>query len=197
MWLSMKVTYGQNLPEDRDGFRLRGGHPALDFTATLAARKRAEPRELLQTPADLDRWLLSSGLAARLPNAKEEDVRCARALREAIFAIGSGAGTHATRETLNSLAALRPARPQLNASGELILEGSVKELLATIARQAVELFGSGERERIRICEGDGCALLFLDLSRSGGRRWCSMAGCGNRAKVAAFYQRNRQGDETD
>jgi hypothetical protein len=36
---------------DRDGFRFRGGSLALDFTATLAARKREQTRELLETPA--------------------------------------------------------------------------------------------------------------------------------------------------
>ena len=174
------------MSEDRDGFRFRGGHPALDLTATLAARKKAEPRELLQTAADLDRWLLSSGVAARPPAAKDEDLKQVRELREAIYALASGTDADAARGTLNRAAALPPARPQLDTSGELTLEGSAKELLATIAREAVELLGSPERERIRGCEGDGCALLFLDLSRSGGRRWCSMAGCGNRAKARAF-----------
>jgi predicted RNA-binding Zn ribbon-like protein len=32
----------------------------------------------------------------------------------------------------------------------------------------------------------------VDTSRSGERRWCSMAGCGNKAKVAEFRQRQRK-----
>lgn len=192
MWLLMKPHAGQDLPEDRDGFRFRGGHVALDLPATLAARKKAEPRELLETPADLDRWLLSSGLATRRPNAKEKDVKRARELREAIYAIARGQATDAARATLNQVASLPAARPQLDPSGGLVLEGGAKELLATVAREAVALFGSAERERIRQCEGDGCALLFLDLSRSGGRRWCSMAGCGNRAKARSFRRKGQR-----
>ena len=177
--------------EDRDGFRFRGGHPALDLAATLGARLKAQQRELLETPADLDRWLVSSGLVERQPGAGGEDVALARELREAVYAIASGKGTGAARERLNAVAALPAAPPRLTASGELARDGNARELLATIAREAVELFGSPERERIRSCEGEGCAILFLDLSRSGARRWCSMAGCGNRAKARAFRERGR------
>jgi predicted RNA-binding Zn ribbon-like protein len=72
-----------------------------------------------------------------------------------------------------------------------VREGDARALLATIAREAVELFGGPARSRIHTCEGEGCAILFLDLSRSGGRRWCSMSGCGNRAKARAFRKRGR------
>ena len=187
----MDAHAAQNLPEDRDGFRFRGGHVALDLAATLAARLKGEPRELLEAPADLDRWLVSAGLAPRRPNTGAGDIRAARALREAVYDIATGNGSRAAREVLNRVAALPAARPQLDESGELVLDGSASELLATVARAAVELFGSPERERIRQCEGDGCALLFLDLSRSGQRRWCSMAGCGNRAKARAFRSKGR------
>jgi predicted RNA-binding Zn ribbon-like protein len=38
-----------------------------------------------------------------------------------------------------------------------------------------------------------CRMLFLDRSRGRRRRWCSMAECGNRAKVAAHRERARAG----
>ena len=66
-----------------------------------------------------------------------------------------------------------------------------EELLATIAQEAIELIGGPDRARIKQCEGDGCALLFLDLSRPCRRRWCSMAGCGNRAKARQFRRKER------
>ncbi|MBW8872916.1 MAG: CGNR zinc finger domain-containing protein, partial [Leifsonia sp.] len=37
--------------------------------------------------------------------------------------------------------------------------------------------------RIRECSAEDCRLVYLDTSRSGTRRWCSMHRCGNRAKV--------------
>ncbi|MGH1554964.1 CGNR zinc finger domain-containing protein, partial [Streptomyces sp. L7] len=36
--------------------------------------------------------------------------------------------------------------------------------------------------RVRDCAGPTCGALFLDTSRPGNRRWCSMGTCGNRAK---------------
>jgi predicted RNA-binding Zn ribbon-like protein len=45
--------------------------------------------------------------------------------------------------------------------------------------------------RLKACRGDDCRWVFLDGSRNGSRRWCAMAECGNRAKVAAFRSRHR------
>jgi sugar lactone lactonase YvrE len=42
------------------------------------------------------------------------------------------------------------------------------------------------RERIRVCASDDCSLLFVDASRPGQRRWCSMNTCGRRAKMATY-----------
>ncbi|WP_017597254.1 CGNR zinc finger domain-containing protein [Nocardiopsis lucentensis] len=46
-------------------------------------------------------------------------------------------------------------------------------------------------ERIRGCANPACVLHFFDTSRNGTRRWCSMAGCGNRAKAARHHARTR------
>ncbi|MCG5435957.1 CGNR zinc finger domain-containing protein [Micromonospora foliorum] len=45
--------------------------------------------------------------------------------------------------------------------------------------------------RIRRCGNPACVLHFYDTSRNGTRRWCSMDGCGARAKAARHYQRQR------
>jgi predicted RNA-binding Zn ribbon-like protein len=183
------VTQPSDLPEDRDGFRFRGGHLALDLAATLAGRLKDQHKELLSSPRDLDRWLVSSGLATKSPHASEQDVALARALREAIYDLACGRNSAAARKQLNRIAALPPAAPQLSASGALVRKGNAAALLATLAGGAIELFGDSEARRIRQCEGDNCAILFLDHSRSGQRRWCSMEGCGNRAKAQAFRRR--------
>jgi predicted RNA-binding Zn ribbon-like protein len=41
--------------------------------------------------------------------------------------------------------------------------------------------------RLRTCANPRCRRVFHD----GARRWCSMAFCGNRAKVGRFRQRRR------
>lgn len=48
-------------------------------------------------------------------------------------------------------------------------------------------------DRIRSCANPGCILYFFDTSKNGTRRWCSMSGCGNRAKAARHHARERAG----
>jgi predicted RNA-binding Zn ribbon-like protein len=70
-------------------------------------------------------------------------------------------------------------------------------LLVAIAESAARLLSEGDLALLRKCQNPRCILYFYDTTKNHRRRWCSMAGCGNRAKVAAFYQRNRQGDDGD
>jgi predicted RNA-binding Zn ribbon-like protein len=68
-------------------------------------------------------------------------------------------------------------------------------LLVAIAESAARLLSEGDPALLRKCQNPRCILYFYDTTKNHRRRWCSMAGCGNRAKVAAFYQRNRQDDD--
>ena len=45
---------------------------------------------------------------------------------------------------------------------------------------------------VKACQNPQCVLFFYDTTKNHARRWCSMAACGNRAKVAAHYQRARR-----
>ena len=62
-------------------------------------------------------------------------------------------------------------------------------LLAQLAAAAAELLASPAIRRVRSCEGRDCRMLFLPASPR--RRWCSPAVCGNRARVARYYQRHK------
>ena len=64
-------------------------------------------------------------------------------------------------------------------------------VLAPIAEATAELLASPTQARIRRCASDDCIRYFYDDSRTGRRRWCEMAICGNRAKTAAFVERRR------
>ena len=44
--------------------------------------------------------------------------------------------------------------------------------------------------RVKACRGEDCRWVFVDGSRNCSRRWCAMANCGNRAKMAAFRSRH-------
>ncbi|GIL41265.1 CGNR zinc finger domain-containing protein [Roseiterribacter gracilis] len=182
--------------DTRDGFRFRGGHVALDFPATLAARRQATPRELLALPSDLSRWLVAAGLTASALLVTQDDLETAKQLREAIYAVAVAriegtAPPVGALDALNRIAAGEAAILKLDRDGQMRLLGSARALLTSLAHEAIRLFGAEQADRIRQCESETCALLFLDLSRSGDRRWCSMSGCGNRAKVAEFRRRKR------
>jgi predicted RNA-binding Zn ribbon-like protein len=66
------------------------------------------------------------------------------------------------------------------------------QLLSAVARDAVDLFGGPHAHRIRECASDDCHLVFVDTSRPGRRRWCSMEHCGNRHKVRALRARREE-----
>jgi predicted RNA-binding Zn ribbon-like protein len=69
-------------------------------------------------------------------------------------------------------------------------EGGLDWLLAAVARSGAEIVAEGVRARLRICANPHCGLFFYDNSRTRRRRWCSMALCGNRSKVAAFARKH-------
>jgi predicted RNA-binding Zn ribbon-like protein len=73
-------------------------------------------------------------------------------------------------------------RDPLNAAG----------LLAPVLWSAGDLIVSAEGGRLRHCLNDQCGWLFMDDSKNGSRRWCSMQSCGNRAKAHRHYLRSKQ-----
>ena len=63
--------------------------------------------------------------------------------------------------------------------------GSLDDLLARAAASAVTLLTAGPLDRVGECPS--CGWLFLDTSRNGRRRWCSMDTCGARVKARRHY----------
>jgi predicted RNA-binding Zn ribbon-like protein len=60
-----------------------------------------------------------------------------------------------------------------------------------VVRSAVEVLTTARLHRVRECQGHGCGWLFLDVSKAGRRRWCSMTSCGNREKAKRHRNRVR------
>jgi len=55
----------------------------------------------------------------------------------------------------------------------------------------IDVIRMNEMARLRVCEADDCTGLFLDLSRNGSKRFCSVR-CGNRMNMIAFRERKAQ-----
>ncbi|MDE1145179.1 MAG: CGNR zinc finger domain-containing protein [Azospirillaceae bacterium] len=189
--------------EERDGFRFRGGCPAIDLPATFQARLKPAPRELLATPRDVERWVAAAGLTNDPPSANEADLVLMRQVREAIYDLATrlhggkgaaGGGVEAALDVLNHAAAQPAATPVLTLgdTADVMLRGDMAAFIATLARDAVHLFGGEMGGHIRQCQSPTCTLFFVDTSRAGDRRWCSMKACGTQAKVAEFRRRKRE-----
>ncbi|MCX4091697.1 CGNR zinc finger domain-containing protein [Nocardia sp. alder85J] len=178
-------------------FRHGAGRLCLDFLRTL--RHRGAPGETDELPdaAALAAWITRCGPCPALPDPAAVDT--ARRLREAVHtliacarATGPASGPPATRTLLNDLAAGKPPAPHLDSRGHLHWTASdpTAATLTLIARDALDLVTAADLlPRLRVCEGRDCQALFLDLSRPGTRRWCSMGTCGNRAKKQALRER--------
>lgn len=183
-------------PHDADlAFRFVSGRPFLDLAATLGKRF-SERIERLRTPGDLSRWLVATGLWERAGAVSSSDLTVARRLREAIFGcvLAAGDGRALPRRDLaivNASARRAIRSPRLLPSGAVSWSSpTVRHALAEVARDAARTLGGDLRSRVRKCGRPECSIFFLDDSRTGQRRWCSMASCGNRMKVARFRQRS-------
>ena len=181
-------------------FRFTSGRLSLNLIATLGERGHRNIERLL-TPADFARWCVNAGLMSDAPDVSPKALKSVKTLREAIYQTAQALRCHhvpapADIETINIWAARSPVVLQLNPDGRSVswtAVCSVDAVLTSVAGDAIDLFSSSLVERIKACANPECAMLFLDTSRPGQRRWCAMSGngCGNRAKKTAFRQRQR------
>ncbi|MFJ2770819.1 CGNR zinc finger domain-containing protein [Streptomyces sp. NPDC087300] len=156
--------------------------------------------ETLHAPADLVAWAGRSRLTPT-PELRvtEAEVADARRLRDALFRVTTA---HVLAEAkppedvavLNEAAAHPPLAPLIGPGDERRWAGTADgtRLLATVAHDAVDLLTGPYAHRIRMCASDNCALLYVDTSRPGRRRWCSMEHCGNLHKVRTLRARRSE-----
>jgi predicted RNA-binding Zn ribbon-like protein len=178
--------------EDR-AFQSISGHRVLDLLATLRDRHRG-PTECLRTPADLDRWLAVAKLEVDA-RATMVELELARRLRESVYRLAQAVlqGEQPPTPDLQALNewARRPAlAPQISPNLEQQWSGGVGAALTVVAREAVELLATRDRELIRECAAaPECSRIYLDRSPGRRRRWCHMQWCGSSAKMRAYRHR--------
>jgi predicted RNA-binding Zn ribbon-like protein len=190
-----------------------GNGLALDFLNTdLISNGTAI--ELLTDAAAVARWMAHADLlpekaAKKLEQAWERSPRAAEAvtalrrfrdrLRAAVFSFEAGSGVSAEfLHELNSLLRTHPMFRVVEADGRggytqnLSFEPRLPDdVLGPLAEDTMMLLTRVAADRVRKCEG--CPVHFLDVSKKGSRRWCSMSLCGNKVKVAAYQRRHRTG----
>lgn len=191
-------------------FLFVAGQRALDFVNTEIMQE-GRPADLFASTADLRHWLREAGVINR---PEEDDLKAAeegaeaslllhdaRKLREALRSMAEALAHErpipaASLKAINDqLLVLRESSQIRSEHGQYRLEMTSgpfrpRQALARVARSAAELLANGRLNRVKKCGNPACILYFLDTTRNHARQWCSMASCGNRMKVTAFYRRH-------
>ncbi|GAQ26715.1 hypothetical protein SAMD00023378_0398 [Ralstonia sp. NT80] len=176
-------------------------HPVLDMLNTIA-NVDGQPHDFWQTDEDVSDWLVRAGwLTEPLAGGYPPGVllAVARHLREVIRTLVEArkAGRPASADALNVFLRQAPSHPVLVWDGDtprvdrLRPTDSVEQRLAPLAEAAAHLLAEGDFQLVRVCEHPECTLWFYDRTKSHKRRWCSMAVCGNRHKVAEYRKRQQ------
>jgi predicted RNA-binding Zn ribbon-like protein len=179
----------------RPRFLFVSGRSSLDLAHAGRAGLPARWQRLNE-PGDLRDWL-AAAFRLDLECVRPAELRAARELREtireALDAVLSAAEIPpAAAAALNRAAARPDLVPCLvGPAAAWAPNSTAAQALASIARDAVELFGSDLRRRIRACQNPRCSIVFVDLSRPGTRVWCSMKRCGNLEKTSR-YRKSKQ-----
>jgi predicted RNA-binding Zn ribbon-like protein len=188
-------------------FPFQSGNLAVDLANTRRLHEGAVVDDF-RAPADLLAWLEEAELAQapagaeefRTPPVARTLLTEVRRLRQDVerLLVAHRTGEHQAPHVLYGLnrvleasrasATLRvgPGDPRLveveTGEGPLVV-------LAPIARAAAKLVIDIEPARLRRCASDRCERWFIDTSKGGRRKWCSMATCGNRAKASKHRRR--------
>ena len=198
-----------------------GERLCLDFINTVDPRVGSRQQDYLASFADLVAWSVRAGqltdeeasaatrIAAQEPDRAEALLQRAILLRETLYRIFTAIVERRAPDG-EDLAALHNVYAEVVAQARLVAapvgvawewpaaSDALEQMLAPIIRSAVELVISPEALRLKACPGLGdCGWLFLDTSKSGRRRWCSMGSCGSRAKMRRYYARTHAGAHSD
>ena len=174
-----------------------GNDLALDFANTLEGARGEPPgKDHVTSYADLVTWARRAGALPAGARPRAGDLERARELRAAIYDVFAAAagGDRAPRGSLASLLAVHAdaVREGTIEDGDWVwVGGDPDRPLWPIAVAAVDLLRSDRLTRLKMC--GNCRWLFLDRSRNGSRRWCSMDECGVHTKMRRYRAARRGG----
>jgi predicted RNA-binding Zn ribbon-like protein len=181
------------------------GHPVLDFCNTRAGWLAPVPKEYLVSLDHLAVWAGANGLlppaavaaartaAGRSPGPAGAVLGRAVRLRSALYSLLVGPAAAEDWAAVNvevgrAGAAVRlvPGRP----AGWAVAGTGLELPLRSVVWAAARFLTDPAAAAVDACPSHDCGWLFANPT--GRRRWCSMALCGNRAKVRRHAQRTRR-----
>ena len=199
-----------------DALEMDGGYLCLDFINTVQGRKSSAIREVCRDMSDLIYWAANKTghIGPRRAEAME-----ARAMADPGEAKAFYEGALLLRELFYrmflSVSEGQPLEAEdLRRFNEYVTEyfahvrlqqsdkgcftgwdwemGDFHTLTAYLVKSASDLLLSEDKlGRVKACPS--CGWLFLDATKNGKRRWCSMKSCGSNAKATQYYHRKKAG----
>ncbi len=182
-----------------------GGNLALDLANTVDEPGLPTEFDHLRDPATALAWAEQVGLVSRsqrgalaryceeAPDRAVVELRRLRRLRRAVEEVfGAIADQTVVPEpawrTLRRAAGEAVADAGLDLSGDRVRptwqQDTLHALGQPLAYAAVDLLTSGPLDRVKRCPA--CPWLFLDQSKNGSRRWCTMEDCGKAVKMRRY-----------
>lgn len=129
----------------------------------------------------------------------EEELRSLRVVRQRLHQFWGVDRTGAV-DLVNRMLADGQARPRLvihdDYDWHIHATDDTDELatriMVEVAMAMVDVIRADEYARLRVCEADDCAGVYVDMSRNGSKRYCDSGNCGNRMNVIAYRQRKAE-----
>ncbi|GLY15392.1 hypothetical protein Kisp01_24070 [Kineosporia sp. NBRC 101677] len=179
-----------------------GGHPAVDLVNTVDRPDGHPPYDHLATYPELLDWSRRVGVLSQAetdallgsvsPSAAQRAVQRVQELREVLIetftAVTAGA-------PVGSWPQLQPYVVEAIEHAELHGHGlrwpaeAAQAMLWPLAHGAFVLLTADPADLERLKHCGACHWVFIDRSRNGSRRWCSMGDCGNAVKSRRYVER--------
>ena len=175
---------------------------ALDFVVALANTAPGATRtggDELTSVADLTALLGRFVFTGRIDRdeAELQAIRQTRTLLRDVWTLDRDEAVQAVNRMLREARAL----PYLTRHDDSDWHIHATEPGAPLAERVrveaalalIDVIRMNETGRLRVCAADDCVGLFIDLSRNGSKRFCSVR-CGNRVNMTAFRARQARTD---
>ncbi|MEU8659224.1 CGNR zinc finger domain-containing protein [Actinoplanes philippinensis] len=169
-------------------------HFVVDLANTAAGASRSGADELT-TLTELDALLVAYSGRKDRDQAELDAVRETRDLLREVWTLDRDDAVEAVNRMLREAHAVPYLTRHDGSDWHIHATGPDAPLAERIRVEAamalIDVIRMDETGRLRVCDADDCAGLFIDLSRNGSKRFCSVR-CGNRVNMTAFRARQKQ-----
>lgn len=170
---------------------------ALEFAVVLANTEAGASRsgtDELATVDELADLLVRNPYSGRIDHNQKElsEVRDTRTQIRAVWTLGRDEAVDVVNRMLREARALPYLTRHDGSDWHIHATDPSAPLAERIRVEAalalIDVIRMNETHRLRVCAADDCTGIFLDLSRNGSKRFCTVR-CGNRMNMVAFRAR--------